>query len=194
MQLRWLPSAPPNLLAEPLGILSQENKGNVPGQKQFSSPGICSQSLQIVWKPVWLCPIPPWLCHGICQDSVTSFPLARTARMAQAEQFTALSNLLARTDGGVRHLVSAQCQLNEFSLFHALLDYFSPRLFSFLKSNRYLNLWTAVPFPGNFGISVCCTQSDGFLLLFHLLFSHFLWGFEDFFFHFHCIVKPPIGS
>lgn len=62
--------------------------------------------------------------------------------MAQVEQFRALNELLAQIppEGGVRHLVSAQCQLNEFSLFHALLDYFSPRFLSSLKSNRYLNL------------------------------------------------------
>lgn len=32
MQLSRLPSAPPNLLADPLGIMSQENKDNKPGE------------------------------------------------------------------------------------------------------------------------------------------------------------------
>lgn len=39
MQLSRLPSAPPNLLAEPLGILSQENKSNMPGKKAILSSG-----------------------------------------------------------------------------------------------------------------------------------------------------------
>lgn len=75
MQLSRLPSIPPNLLADPLGIMSQENKDDKPGLKCFSAPEICSKSVCKLF--VLLCTISHWLCPwGLpgLWDSVTYFP------------------------------------------------------------------------------------------------------------------------
>lgn len=85
-------------------------------------------ALALPWDFPGLCDIPPlaqdgpgWTVHG-------------TERAPGTKSHS-------QSHGGVWQWVTAQCQLNEVSLFHALLEYFSPRLFSSLKSNRYLNSW-----------------------------------------------------
>lgn len=71
MQLSRLPGAPPNLLADPLGIMSQENKGDKPGQKLFSALGICSKSVcKLFGSQSCSAPSCTGSARGVCQDSV----------------------------------------------------------------------------------------------------------------------------
>lgn len=77
MQLSRLPSAPPNLPAEPLGIMSQENKSNVPGKKAILSSGYllpksanCLEVSLALPHPALALPHPalavPWDLPGLC--------------------------------------------------------------------------------------------------------------------------------
>lgn len=90
MQLSRLLSALPNLLDEPLGILSQENKGHVPGNSQLW--GFAPKGCKLFEVSLALpCPAPasmalPWDLPGLCDIPPP----------AQAEQFTALNELLAQ--------------------------------------------------------------------------------------------------
>lgn len=58
MQLSRLPSTPPNLPADLLGIMSQKNKADNPGQKHFLASGGCSNGAHkmCLEKAILLCP------------------------------------------------------------------------------------------------------------------------------------------
>lgn len=121
--------------------------------------------------------LPCTISHWLCQDSVGQGDIFLLPRVAQVVQLTAQNNLQAQsTDGGVHHHVTAQCQQYKVSLFNVLLEYLNTMIFLWKVTYTY-NLQTAATSPGVSGIFVCCSESDGLLLFFLLLFfSCFLWS------------------
>lgn len=158
--------------------MSQEKKDDKPGQKRSSAPKVSASCSDVSPALHHLTLALPTGLSGLCG---TGWHISPTQGGPGCTAHSTEQSLQAQsTDGGVHHCVTAQCQQNKVSLFHVLLEYLNSIILLIIYKLQVLPL-------GFFGIFVCCSESDGILLFFLLLFSlvsYGVFGAFDFFFLF----------
>lgn len=156
--------------------MSQEKKDDKPGQKRSSAPKVSASCSDVSPALHHLTLALPTGLSGLCG---TGWHISPTQGGPGCTAHSTEQSLQAQsTDGGVHHCVTAQCQQNKVSLFHVLLEYLNSIILLIIYKLQVLPL-------GFFGIFVCCSESDGILLFFLLLFSlvsYGVFGAFDFFF------------
>lgn len=147
--------------------MSQEKKDDKPGQKRSSAPEVSASCSDASPALHHLTLALPTGLSGLCR---TGWHISPTQGGPGCTAHSTEQSLQAQsTDGGVHHCVTAQCQQNKVSLFQVLLEYLNPMILLTIYKLQVLPLFF-------FGIFVCCSESDGILLFFLLLFSLVSYG------------------